>query len=180
MPKEISSASEFNQELAGAGQKLVVVDFHATWCGPCHAIAPTYAQLASKHASTAIFLKVDVDRVAEVAQRYGVRAMPTFLFIRNKSVLDTLKGADPSKLKSLVEKYIAASGVGAAFSGAGSTLGGNSTSSSSSARTGGAAAAPRASNPNLHGLADKNIKLEQLLPLIVLGAYLFYILTGWF
>ncbi|SPO30682.1 related to TRX2 - thioredoxin II [Ustilago trichophora] len=128
MVKEISSAGEFDAELNAAGSKLVVVDFHAVWCGPCKAIAPVYQRLASQYTNT-IFLKVDVDRIQAVAQRYSVRAMPTFLFLKNKSVVDTLQGADPNRLTSLVKQH--SSGASSAFSGSGQTLSGSGSSSNS-------------------------------------------------
>ncbi|CBQ69001.1 related to TRX2-thioredoxin II [Sporisorium reilianum SRZ2] len=128
MVKEVSSAAEFDSELNTAGSKLVVVDFHATWCGPCKVIAPIFQRLASQYTNV-VFLKVDVDRVQPVAQRYSVRAMPTFLFLKNKSVVDTLQGADPSRLTALVKQH--SSGASSAFSGSGQTLSGSSTSSNS-------------------------------------------------
>ncbi|CDW97443.1 hypothetical protein, partial [Sporisorium scitamineum] len=128
MVKEVSSAAEFDSELNTAGSKLVVVDFHATWCGPCKAIAPIFQRLASQYTNV-VFLKVDVDRVQPVAQRYSVRAMPTFLLLKNKSVVDTLQGADPSRLTALVKQH--SSGASPAFSGSGQTLSGSSTSSNS-------------------------------------------------
>ncbi|KAL9936971.1 hypothetical protein V8E36_004206 [Tilletia maclaganii] len=155
-PREITSAGEFDQQLAAAGGKVVVVDFHATWCGPCHAIAPTFASLANKHAASAVFLKVNVDGVKEIAQRYSVRAMPTFAFIKNRSVVDTLKGADPGRLTQLVQKHAAAS----AASGAASSSRGP------------------AAGSNVHRLGDiKNVQLENLLPLLLLAAYVVYILS---
>ncbi|SNX87059.1 related to TRX2 - thioredoxin II [Melanopsichium pennsylvanicum] len=129
MVKEISSSAEFDAELNSAGSKLVVVDFHAVWCGPCKAIAPVYQRLATQNPNT-VFLKVDVDRVQEVAQRYRVRAMPTFLFLKNKSVVDTLQGADPNRLTALVKQH--SHGASSAFSGSGQTLSGSSSSSSAS------------------------------------------------
>ncbi|KAJ1017791.1 hypothetical protein NDA16_005108 [Ustilago loliicola] len=127
MVKEVSSAAEFDAELTAAGSKLVVVDFHAVWCGPCKVIAPIFQRLASQYTNT-VFLKVDVDRVQPVAQRYSVRAMPTFLFLKNKSVVDTLQGADPNRLTALVKQH--SSGSSSAFSGSGQTLSGTSSGSS--------------------------------------------------
>ncbi|KAK0520376.1 hypothetical protein OC842_007122 [Tilletia horrida] len=165
-PKEVQSAAEFDSQLASAGSKLVVVDFHA--------IAPTFASLASKHAANAVFLKVDVDGVKAIAQRYSVRAMPTFIFLKNRAVIDTIRGADPGKLTALVQKHAAA---GSAFSGSGSTLGGGASSSSGGSRAGSTGATPTPRTNPIHSLSDRNIQLETVLPLLLLGAYLIYILS---
>ncbi|XDG08784.1 hypothetical protein ABKA04_008399 [Annulohypoxylon sp. FPYF3050] len=63
----------------------VVVDFYADWCPPCRAIAPIFSKLADDHASKGrlAFAKVNVDHVSNVAGRYGVSAMPTFMFFEN-------------------------------------------------------------------------------------------------
>ncbi|KAG8993770.1 hypothetical protein FRB95_003937 [Tulasnella sp. JGI-2019a] len=82
----------------------VLVDFHAAWCGPCHAIAPFFSQLADKY-KTVTFVKVDVDKVKAVAEKYKVTTMPTFVMIKNKEVIDTLKGADPKQLQDMVTKH---------------------------------------------------------------------------
>merc|ERR1712071_680870 len=86
---------------ASASNKLVVVDFSATWCGPCKMIAPLYEEL-SEDFSGAVFLKVDVDENPEAAAKYGVSAMPTFLFIKGGEVKDKIMGANPQGLKSMI------------------------------------------------------------------------------
>jgi len=88
---------------ASAEQKLVVIDFTATWCGPCKAIAPLFGQLAAEHAGDAVFLKVDVDENAETAAKYQVSAMPTFLFLKGGEVVDRLMGANPDHLRSMIQ-----------------------------------------------------------------------------
>lgn len=120
------------KELANAGGKLVVVDFTASWCGPCKQIAPLYAQLSTKYTEV-LFLKIDVDQCRGTAQGCGVRAMPTFQFYKNKSKIDEFSGADPGKLQNIIEKYKTAdSSSGGAFSGSfsgtGQTLGGGTPS----------------------------------------------------
>ncbi len=91
-------------------------------------IAPTFESLATKYAkpNKIAFVKVDVDAQGEVAQQYSVRAMPTFLVLRNGSVIDTIQGANPPALTAAVDKAVKLAGVGggATFSGAGNRLGG--------------------------------------------------------
>ncbi|KAL4216514.1 Thioredoxin-like protein 1 [Mactra antiquata] len=100
----VASDAEFDPELTNAGTKLVVVDFHATWCGPCRNIASTYEQYSQKYPK-AVFLKVDVDTCPETAQSQGVTAMPTFIFYRNKVKIDSQRGADPVGLEEKIKKW---------------------------------------------------------------------------
>jgi len=106
--RHIRSLKEHDDLLELKKDTLVVLDFHATWCGehclayrknmdwtglsvgPCHTIAPVFEQMSRDHPQLA-FAKVDVDAVTDVAQKYRISAMPTFLFIRNKTVLETVR-----------------------------------------------------------------------------------------
>lgn len=101
----INDEMHFQTELSTAGVKLVVVDFTATWCGPCQRVAPLFEQLPSKY-PRAVFLKVDVDKCAETAAAQGVSAMPTFIFYRNKAKLDTIRGADIQGLEAKIRQHI--------------------------------------------------------------------------
>ena len=93
-------------------------------------IAPTFESLATKYSKPKkiAFCKVDVDAHQDVAQQYGVSAMPTFLILRNGAVIDTIRGANPPALSAAVEKAVKLAGPGVAagpsFSSAGHRLGG--------------------------------------------------------
>ena len=71
----------------------VVIDFFATWCGPCKKIAPAFEKLAEVYPSI-VFLKVDVDESAELVDKYGISAMPTFVFLKEGVVVKRIEGAD--------------------------------------------------------------------------------------
>ena len=70
--------------------KLVVIDFFATWCGPCKMISPKIEAMAGEM-SNVVFLKVDVDEAEDVAQEYNISAMPTFIFLKNGQKVKDLK-----------------------------------------------------------------------------------------
>jgi len=89
---------------AGINNQLVVIDFTATWCGPCQQIAPLYKSLSDENTQV-VFLKVDVDANREAAARYEVSAMPTFVLIKGGQVVDTVRGADINSLKNAIEKH---------------------------------------------------------------------------
>jgi thioredoxin len=101
---ELADDSAFMDKLSEAGQRLVVVDFFATWCGPCNAIAPFLKQLATKNPNV-MFLKVDVDKCPGTAAANNVSAMPTFVFFRNRGELERLRGADKNALESKVKLH---------------------------------------------------------------------------
>ena len=102
----IKSKADFDQQLEDAGNKLVVVDFFATWCGPCKMISPKLVELASQYPNTAIFLKVDVDECEDVAMEYNISSMPTFIFIKNKQKLEEFAGANAEKLAATIAKLV--------------------------------------------------------------------------
>lgn len=83
----------------------VLVDFWATWCGPCRQIAPIVEDLADEFEGRAKVGKVDVDENPQIAQQYGVRSIPTLLFFKDGEVQEQLVGASGKKpLKETLEE----------------------------------------------------------------------------
>ncbi|CZT42015.1 uncharacterized protein RSE6_01841 [Rhynchosporium secalis] len=103
---EIKSISQFNA--LKSSSSLLIIDFYATWCGPCKAISPVFAKLSTPHASSSsiVFAQVDVDKAKDVAQQCGISAMPTFQFYRGGKIIDEVKGADVQQLTTKVGYYI--------------------------------------------------------------------------
>ncbi|MCX7863307.1 MAG: thioredoxin [Bacteroidales bacterium] len=75
--------------------KLVVIDFWAEWCGPCRLIAPIIHELADEYKDSVIFGKVDVDQENDLAIKFGIRNIPTVIFMKNGQILDKIVGAVP-------------------------------------------------------------------------------------
>eukprot|EP00250_Pteridium_aquilinum_P035810 c9956_g1_i1 orf=329-688(-) len=102
----IKSRSVWDEKLAEGDleNKVVVVDFTATWCGPCKFIAPFFADLSEKYPNL-IFLKVDVDEMNDISTEFEVRAMPTFLFIEKKRTVDKIVGANKHELEVKVKHF---------------------------------------------------------------------------
>jgi thioredoxin 1 len=87
--------------------KVAVVDFWAEWCGPCKAIAPVIEEISKEFDGKAIVGKVDVDNNPETAMKYGIRNIPTILFIKNGQVVDKQVGAVPkANLVAMLNKHL--------------------------------------------------------------------------
>ena len=88
----VINKSNFNEIVAS--EKLVVIDFWAEWCGPCRAISPVIDELAKEFEDKAVIGKVDVDSNSAIAEKYGIRNIPTVIFIKNGAVVDKTVGAE--------------------------------------------------------------------------------------
>ncbi|MBS1593144.1 MAG: thioredoxin [Bacteroidetes bacterium] len=86
--------------------KLTVIDFWAEWCGPCKALGPVIEQLSTEYAGKVNVGKLDVDSNPEVSMKYGIRSIPTILFVKGGQVVDKVVGAVPkAQLAATIEKH---------------------------------------------------------------------------
>ena len=93
MLKHIKDSAEFNNETA---KGKVLVDFFATWCGPCKMLAPVLEKVASEHEELNV-LKIDVDEVPDVAAKYGIRSIPTLILFEDGKAVDMKLGFMPEE-----------------------------------------------------------------------------------
>jgi len=100
------SDGDFRKEVLEAGQP-VLVDFWATWCAPCRAIAPAIEELAAQYKGKLKFAKVNVDDNQDTPQQYGIRSIPTLLIFKGGRVVDQIVGAVPkAKLEAALSKVV--------------------------------------------------------------------------
>ena len=86
---------------------LVVVDFWAPWCGPCHIVSPIVESLAEDYAGRILFGKLNVDENPNVARQYGIMSIPTLLVFRNGELVDRIIGAMPrQRLEPRIKRHL--------------------------------------------------------------------------
>ncbi len=99
------------QEKVMDQQGVAVVDFWAEWCGPCRMIGPHIEEMAKEYEGKALIAKVDVDSNPEISFKYGVRSIPTILFLKDGQVVDKQVGATSKKVLSDKLEAVLASAV---------------------------------------------------------------------
>ncbi|CAH6723210.1 thioredoxin-2 [[Candida] jaroonii] len=103
MVKAITTEKDFEEALTHSG--LVVVDFFATWCAPCKFIAPVFDKLSEEYKS-AKFIKVDVDDLSTIAEKYEISSMPTILYFKGGEVVARYVGANPTGIHQVIAENI--------------------------------------------------------------------------
>ena len=97
-----------NNDLSQAkAQGVAVLDFSATWCGPCQMMGPVLEQLQAEYGDKAKIVKVDIDQAMDLAQKYRVMSVPNMIFFKDGQVADSIIGAVPaSVLKEKMDKLV--------------------------------------------------------------------------
>jgi thioredoxin 1 len=105
MIKEVTDGN-FDEEVIKA-DKVVVIDFWASWCGPCKMLAPVMEELSEEMDGKAYFAKVNVDENPVLSQKYRIASIPTILVFKNGEAVDTMVGFRPKQdIKSTILKNL--------------------------------------------------------------------------
>ena len=103
---QLLELSERNFDDTVSGDRPVLVDFWATWCGPCQFMLPIFDKLAKKYGQKVTFVRLNVDDNQGIAMRFDVYAIPTFIVFVNGKAIDRAVGAVGEKgLEGLLQKY---------------------------------------------------------------------------
>jgi len=103
--KELDSGN-FNKEVNNT-EKLVLVDFYATWCGPCKMLAPVISEIAEEYKDKLEVYKVNIDENQELALKYDIMSIPTLKFFKNGEVVNTSVGfCSKSELEDKINNLV--------------------------------------------------------------------------
>ena len=101
---QILNNDNFNSSIENG---VCVVDFFATWCGPCNMLGPVFAELGEEMKDKARFVKVDIDESLEIAQQFNVSTVPTMIIFKDGKPVETLIGFMPkNKIEMQVKSYL--------------------------------------------------------------------------
>ena len=103
--EKVITSTNYQDILSAPG--LVVIDFWATWCGPCRAISPIVDQMAEKYAGRVSVVKCNVDDSTDIPVKFGIRNIPTLLFFKNGELVDRVVGGVPqAELEKKIEALL--------------------------------------------------------------------------
>ncbi|MBO4670887.1 MAG: thioredoxin [Bacteroidales bacterium] len=103
--EKVITNTNFEEALAIPG--LLVIDFWATWCGPCRMLSPVVDELASEYEGRATIAKCNVDDCEDIAVRFGVRNIPTLVFVKDGEVVDRTVGVLPKQdIAAKIQLYL--------------------------------------------------------------------------
>jgi len=93
--KNLAGFNELKALIDSSGNRLLVFDMYADWCGPCRILSPTFQALANDHSGSASFYRINVDRLPDVAAAFGTRGIPYVVFVKDKQAVYALTGVNP-------------------------------------------------------------------------------------
>ena len=106
MSEVILASNNFEEEINNT-DKLVLVDFFATWCGPCKMLAPIISEISEEYSDRVKVCKVNVDENNELAMKYNIVSIPTLIFLKDGKVVETTIGfSSKSELVNIINKLI--------------------------------------------------------------------------
>lgn len=106
MSEVVLNTSNFNEEVTNT-DKLVLIDFYATWCGPCKMLSPIISEIANEYSNMVKVCKVNVDEDQELALKYNIMSVPTLIFFKNGSVVKDIVGfCSKSKLDNTIKDLL--------------------------------------------------------------------------
>lgn len=99
------SLGEFEKTLSE--NNLVLVDFFATWCGPCQMFSPVVEQVSQKYQDKLTVVKIDIDENSDIAEKYTIQSVPTSILFKNNNVVERVSGMmSLSQCSDLIEKHL--------------------------------------------------------------------------
>ncbi|XP_075166676.1 thioredoxin-2-like [Haematobia irritans] len=101
----IEHKDDFNNIIKEAGDRIIMFEFFAPWCGPCKILTTTLTDMAQEYQGKLLIVKIDVDEFEDLAVENNVTAMPTFLIMQNKKILHQFSSSNAENLQETVEKY---------------------------------------------------------------------------
>ena len=103
--KEMKSLDECQQICTQMENTIIVLDFTATWCGPCKRIYPLLEKLSNEYPNVA-FYKIDIDKLSDIASYFQIQSVPSFKFLYNNNIVADFAGADAQKLTQTIKNLV--------------------------------------------------------------------------